>query len=49
MPVFPGVFNVDAVIDRDAVEPGSGFGRATELVEFAVGFQKHIVGGIFCS
>ena len=35
------------MVDRNAIKPGAPRGLASELVHFAEGLQKDIVGGIF--
>ncbi len=46
MAVMPGLLEIAAMVDGDAIEPGAGGGLAAELIEFAQGLEEDIVGGV---
>jgi hypothetical protein len=48
VPLMPGLLQVTAMINGDAIEPGAPGRFSAKLVHLAEGFQEHIVRGVFC-
>src|SRR5881398_687585 len=46
MPLVPGLLQVVAMIDRNAVKPRPPGGFTPELIHFSEGFEEHVVGCI---
>src|SRR5262245_20998746 len=45
---MPGLQEILAVIDGDAVEPSADAGVAREIAELAVGLEEDVVSGVLC-